>query len=143
MPWWGWMVVGVVLLGAESVVSTEFYLAILGIAAVVVGIIGLAGVTSPAWVQWLTFGLLSVAFIVTFRRRIWSRMAGASGASAPLIGETAVAQHDIAPGAQGQAELRGTVWTIRNVGDTALTDGARARVVDVEGLLLHVRGESS
>ena len=42
----------------------------------------------------------------------------------------------------GQAELRGSVWSARNAGDKGLEKGDRAVVQEVEGLLLHVRSES-
>jgi membrane protein implicated in regulation of membrane protease activity len=48
----------------------------------------------------------------------------------------------MAPGETGQAELRGSVWSVRNTGDEGLEKGDRAVVQEVEGLLLHVRSES-
>ena len=41
MPWWGWVVVGAALLGAEIVVPTDFYLVFLGLSALAVGLVGL------------------------------------------------------------------------------------------------------
>ena len=43
MPWWGWVVVGAALLGAEIVVPTDFYLVFLGLSALAVGLVGAAG----------------------------------------------------------------------------------------------------
>ena len=45
---------------------------------------------------------------------------------------------DIAPGAEGRAELRGTSWTIENVGDGPLTAGQKCTVDRVDGLKLYV-----
>jgi hypothetical protein len=37
MPFWGWIVAGALLLGAETVVDAQFYLVFLGSAAVLTG----------------------------------------------------------------------------------------------------------
>ena len=140
MPWWGWMIIGAVLLGAEVFVSTEFYLAILGVAALVVGLIGFSGLTAPEWAQWLTFAVLAIGLLVLFRKKLWHLIGPPSGdADDPLIGGIVVTTGSVGPGAEGGGELRGTVWKVKNVGDRAVGDGERAVVVAVEGILLHVR----
>jgi membrane protein implicated in regulation of membrane protease activity len=48
---------------------------------------------------------------------------------------------DLAPGAIGKAELRGTVWTARNADSRPLAKGERSRVLRVDGLMLLLRGE--
>ena len=55
--------------------------------------------------------------------------------------EVALPVTAIEPGQHGRAELRGTVWTARNVGDTAVAAGQRTRVVAVNGLQLDIRPE--
>ena len=145
MPWWGWITVGAALLGAELfVIPTDFFLVFLGISAIAVGIISLAGVESTPWVQWATFGVLSLVSLVFFRRWLKAR---ASSDSLPRVddtiaGEIGVARESLAPGAVGRVELRGTTWSARNVGDTALEPGARVRVERVDGLTLQVRREA-
>jgi membrane protein implicated in regulation of membrane protease activity len=47
---------------------------------------------------------------------------------------------DLAPGAVGKAELRGTTWTAQNADDRPLARGQRCRVARVEGLTLLIRG---
>ena len=45
MPWWGWVIFGVLLLGSELfVVDVAFYLVFIGIAAAITGLVGLAGI---------------------------------------------------------------------------------------------------
>ena len=56
-----------------------------------------------------------------------------------LIGANAELMDDIAPGAEGKAVLRGSVWTAHNVGDRQLDRGKRCTVEKVEGLKLFVR----
>jgi len=143
MPWWGWIVLGAVLLLSETVVTSEFYLVLLGAAALTMGLLGLAGFEGPVWSQWVQFGVLSVFFLVVFRRRVWSRlMARQDNPEEHLINEIAVTEEAIPPGGSGRAQLRGSFWTVQNQGDTPLDAGARVRVKRVEGLVLHVESES-
>ena len=142
MPWWGWLIVGAVLLGAEVLVSTEFYLAIFGVAALLVGLVMFAGLDGPAWAQWLSFGVLAIALLIFFRRKIWGLITpGPESSDETLVGDVAVTVEEIGPGAEGGGELRGTVWKMKNAGAGKLGRGARVRVVAVEGVLLHVEPE--
>jgi membrane protein implicated in regulation of membrane protease activity len=61
MPWWGWIVVGAALLGAETIVDAQFYLVFFGVAALLTGALGAAGMAGPVWMQWAIFGVLCVA----------------------------------------------------------------------------------
>jgi membrane protein implicated in regulation of membrane protease activity len=144
MPWWGWIVVGAVLLGAEIVVPTDFYLVFLGLSALAVGLVGAAGLEAPAWVQWALFGVLSVVSLVFFRQQVRARFTERGRdprVDDTLVGEVAILAETLPPGATGRAELRGTTWSVRNAGPAPLAAGSRARVERVEGLLLHLRAE--
>ena len=79
----------------------------------------------------LSYGKLA---IVINRRRKTELPEGVEGA-------WAVADERIEPGAQGRATLRGTPWTARNDGDTAIEAGARFKVERAEGVILRVRGD--
>ncbi|MDC4227637.1 MAG: NfeD family protein [Candidatus Manganitrophus sp.] len=48
---------------------------------------------------------------------------------------------EIAVDGVGKAELRGTAWSARNVGETPVTKGQRCKVVQIDGLTLWVRNE--
>lgn len=141
MPWWGWVVVGVVMLAGEMVADAQFYLVFLGLAAVVTGLLGFAGISGGIALQWAIFGALSVVLLVAFRQRVYGRLR--AGSQAPgletIVGEVAVVSGHIAPGAIGPAELRGTTWSARNVGDVSIEAGERAQVVRIEGLMIEVR----
>jgi membrane protein implicated in regulation of membrane protease activity len=146
MPWWGWIVVGAVLLGAEIVVPTDLYLLFLGLSALAVGLLGAFGLDAPASVQWALFGAFSVISLVFFRSRVRARFTERGRdprVDDTLVGEVAIPAETLAPGATGRAELRGTVWTVRNAGSSPLPAGSRARVERVEGLLLHLRAEET
>lgn len=142
MPWWGWLTLGAALLGAEAVVQTEFWLAVIGAAALALGLVlSLGVVDAPVWLQWAAFAGLAVAFNVFFRRRIYEQLLGRSPGVAPALeGESGVALERIEPGGVGAVELRGSTWRARNVGAAALEPQAAVRVEGRQGILLHVRG---
>ena len=143
MPWWGWITIGAVLLGAELfVIPTDFFLVFLGISAVAVGLIGFVGVELPQWAQWATFATFALISLVFFRRLLRARWPKETRADDTLVGEIAIAREPLAAGASGRIELRGSTWSARNAGDVALATGDRARVERVEGLTLHVRREA-
>ncbi len=142
MPWWGWVITGTVLFGAEMFgVSAQFYLVFLGAAALAVGFIGALGVVLPDWAQWLTFAALAVACMVAFRERVYRRFRGADGiVDTPLsIGASIRVPEALAPGASCRVDYRGSTWTARNIDSEVLAAGAQAEVAEVAGLTLHLR----
>jgi membrane protein implicated in regulation of membrane protease activity len=142
MPWWGWILVSAILLGSELFVTTEFYLVFLGLAALCVGLFGLLLFEPAVWQQWLLFAALAAVFLVGFRRRM-SALFGPGSAQVRdrVVGEIGTVSHAIAPGATGQAELRGSVWTVHNVGTEPLAPGDRVRAIEMDGLTLEVTRE--
>ena len=143
MNWWGWMIAGAILLGAElAVVDAQFYLVFVGSAALVVGAFTAATPALAAWAQWGIFGLLAVGSMVSFRGRLYGRLRGHPPAvhSGPAGGVLTLPVA-LAPGASCQAEHHGSFWTVRNDGDTPLAAGTRARIASVEGLTLVVRAD--
>ena len=144
MPWWGWVLVGSMLLAAELfVVEADFYLVFLGFAAVVVGFLDLAGIGGPIWLEWALFAVIALGSTVLFRQRIYEKLRPPGGpVSDSVVGEAAAVREPIAPGAHGHAELRGTIWQAKNVGVAALAAGERARVAGVDGLTLLVRSDT-
>jgi len=143
MTWWAWMVLGAVILGAELfAIDVQFYLVFLGISAALVGAASLAGIDMAESTQWLAFALLSLAFFFTFRRALYDKIrGGAPGFQESISGDTISVSSDLATGAEGRAELRGSEWTIRNVGAETIVAGTRARVVKVDGVILHVQAD--
>lgn len=143
MTWWGWMILGAVLLGAELfAVDAQFYLVFLGVSAVVVGLASLFGIVMPEWGQWLTFAIVALLFFVTFRKALYNKIrGGGQGFADTISGGSVTVTDEVLPGADGRAKYRGSEWTVRNVGDSAISAGARAKVVQVDGLTLHVEAE--
>ena len=73
MSWWGWVIAGAILLGAElSFVNAQFYLVFIGSAAILVGVATLLLPAAP-WVQWALFAVLAVVSMVTFRSRLYHK----------------------------------------------------------------------
>lgn len=140
MAWWIWIVAGIVLLAAEVVISTDFYLVFIGLAAVVVGLLLLIGLTLPIWGQWLVFAGLAASGVVLYRNHWRKRLLVADREMAPeLVGETGRASAAIPAGGRGKVELRGTSWEALNEDDTEIPMGSRCSVQRVDGLTLVVR----
>jgi membrane protein implicated in regulation of membrane protease activity len=75
MPWWGWIIVGSILFGSElMLVDAAFYLVFIGAAAIVTGLVGMAGVGLELWMQWLLFSVLSVVAMLLFRDRLYKKL---------------------------------------------------------------------
>ena len=143
MTWWAWMILGAVLLGAELfAVDAQFYLVFLGVSAAIVGLATLFGVTLPEWGQWLAFAIVSLIFFATFRAALYKKLrSGGEGYEQKYVGEVVKVAEEIAPGARGRAEYRGSDWNIENVGESAIAAGGDAKIVDVDGLTLKVEAE--
>jgi membrane protein implicated in regulation of membrane protease activity len=141
--WWVWVLVGLALLGVEVFTPGGFFVLFFGVGALVVGVLVGLGVGVPPWAQWLIFSLVSVVSLLLFRSRLlaWFGHGEPGRRLDTLENEVATPLEDLAPGAVGKAELRGTSWTARNADERILVRGQRCRVSRVEGLTLHLRGE--
>jgi membrane protein implicated in regulation of membrane protease activity len=140
MPGWAWLAVGVALLIIEIAVQTEFWLAVLGFAALGVGLATSLGLTGPVWAQWAAFGVLSVVLAVSIRRRLHQKfVASAPGLQPELVGERVPIEVDIPTGGTAEVVLRGTTWRARNVGTEPLPKGVTAVVERVDGVTLELR----
>lgn len=143
MMWWGWMVLGAVLLSVELfAVDAQFYLVFLGLSAAIVGLAGLLGVELPAWGQWALFAVLALGSFLSFRKSLYDKLrVGPTGLRETLEGEQVTVQDGLAAGAEGRIEFRGTRWVVRNVGHGEIPPGHKARVVQVDGVTLNIKGE--
>ena len=140
MTWWAWMILGAAFLSIELfAVEAQFYLVFLGVSAALVGLLGLFGIALPEWGQWLAFTAMSLIFFFSFRPMIYSRIrSGGESYPESMSGESVTLDSELAPGAETRTQYRGTDWTVRNVSTEKIAGGARAEVVKVEGLTLHV-----
>ena len=142
MSWWGWIIAGAILLGAElSFVNAQFYLVFVGSAAILVGLAALAVPLAP-WLQWALFGVLAIVSMVTFRSRIYQRFRhGLPQVHTGPAGGLITLQVALGAGESCQAEYGGTFWTVRNDSDEPIPSGSRARIARVQNLTLLVRPE--
>jgi inner membrane protein len=132
------------LLLAELLTPGGFYIIFFGIGAVVVGVLAGLNAAGPLWFQFILFSILSVLTLWLFREKLLQQTQGERRKNVDsLVGETAVATEEIHLNAVGKAELRGTSWNARNIGDRPLTRGQRCIVERVEGLTIFVRAEQS
>jgi membrane protein implicated in regulation of membrane protease activity len=143
MTWWQWTIVGGILLGAELLgLDAQFYLIFIGLSALLVGLAELLGIAMPLWVQVAVFATFTLVFLYAFRRTLYSRIRGtAEGYPEPLNGESVRIEEALDPGGEARIDYRGTKWNVRNTGKSTIAGGARARVVKVDGLTLHVEAE--
>lgn len=139
MSWWLWILIGVALLAVEFASST-MHLGLFAVGALVVAILVGAGVDMPLWAQLVTFTGVSVFALFFIRPYIVRKLRlGETKTVDTLIGEQAVTLDEIGPAGLGKAEMRGSTWSARNVGETVLLRGQRCVVAAVEGLVIHVR----
>jgi membrane protein implicated in regulation of membrane protease activity len=143
--WWHWLVLGLLLVVVEVTGSGGFYVMFFGVAALIVGVLAKLHLAEPVWLQVLLFSLLSVGSLALFRSRLlaWLQIEPPKPRVDPIIGEIATVVEDLAPGSVGRVELRGTPWSARNSTRHTLRQGARCRVLRVEGLMLHVEPEGA
>lgn len=139
MSWWIWVLAGLALLAVEFV-STTMHIAFFAVGAFVVAILVGVGLDLPLWSQMAIFtitSLLAFAFVrpvlvrklrLDFKPQVDT-----------MVGEQARAMDDIDVAGLGKAEFRGTTWSARNVGETALARGQRCIVAGIEGLVIHVK----
>lgn len=142
MPWWAWLAAGLGLILLELLTPLGFYLMFFGVGALVMGALAGLHLPVPLWAEWLLFSGFSVVALLLFRRPLLIRFHGKGQRLTidSMVGETALALEDIAVGALGRVELRGTTWNARNFGAHPVTRGQCCTVEKIEGLLLWVRG---
>jgi len=146
MPWWGWMIIGALLLGSELLgVEAAFYLVFIGVAAIITGLIEMAGAGLEVWMQWILFSVIAIVLMVLFRRKFYARLRGGGvGYEAGPAGEIVTVEEALEPGQSGRISFRGTDWTVVNDSSKAFSVGQRVRISRVDGLKLKLEeiGES-
>jgi membrane protein implicated in regulation of membrane protease activity len=144
MSWWHWLALGLILIVLELAASGGFYVIFFGVAAIAISGLHLFGLAGPLWSQLLLFSVFSVAALMLFRRPVLRLVQPEGPADVDsLVGDIAFPIEDIAAGAVGRAELRGTVWTARNRTSSVLTKGERCRVVSVDRLMIFLEPEGA
>lgn len=139
MTWWIWVLIGLMLLGIEFV-STTMHIGLFALGAFFVAALELFGVRMPLWGELLVFTGVSLFCLLVLRPVLIRKLKlNVKRDVDPMVGEQAITLEDIAVAGIGKAEMRGTTWSARNVGETALARGQRCIVAAVDGLVLHLR----
>lgn len=143
MIWWYWVLLGLVLAAIELATPGAFFFAFFAVAALLVGVLELIGLLEADALQWALFSLLSIGCLLLFRKPLseWMSLDRQSETVDSIVGELAVPAGAIASGDHGRAEMRGAMWSVRNVDDGGVSAGERCRVVGVRGLELDIRPE--
>jgi membrane protein implicated in regulation of membrane protease activity len=141
MAWWGWGILGAVVIGIELLaVDAQFYLIFAGVAAVTVGLLGLVGLELPVAGQWLLFAVLAVTAMFTLRRPIYAKLMNKPFANVSTdVDQRVVLAQELEPGKSCRIEYRGSGWTALNIGDRAIPPGGSARIDSIDGVTLRVR----
>lgn len=137
------MILGAILLGAELfAIDAQFYLVFLGVSAATVGLLGLVGIVMPEWGQWVVFSALALISMFTFRKSLYSKIRGdAKGFTQTMLGKSITVEDGVEAGAETRVEHRGSDWTALNTGDSDIAAGSRAKIVKVDGVVLHISAE--
>ncbi len=140
MEWWVWFLLGLGLLAVEIVTPGGLFALFFGLAALVVGLLGMGHLLTSPPVQWLLFAVLSIASMLTLRRPLMQRLSLRPPRPGfdSVVGDVAVLSEDLTPGAVGKAELRGTIWNVRTRATRSLARGTRCTVERLDGLTLWV-----
>lgn len=143
MEWWVWLVFGLLLVAIEVFTPGGFFILFFGIAALSVGTLAATSLpySTSLPVQIVIFLLISIVGLVLFRNALVARFGrvGRGREVDSLLDSVATAIEDLAPGAMGKVELRGSTWAARNSGGVPLARGQRCAVERVDGLTLWVR----
>ncbi len=145
MIWWYWILLGLLLAAIELATPGGFFFIFFAVSALLIGVLDVMGLLESDALQWGLFSVISLACLAFFRKPLLDRMNKAElhDAVDSLVGELAIPVVPIAAGQHGRAEVRGALWTVRNIDPMALEPGERCRAVAVRGLELDIRSERS
>lgn len=143
MPWWLWGILGIALIALETHTTRNFTLFCVGASAILVGAV--AGLTNTQlWVQWLAFGILSIATLLWARDWLATVLLAREEREPEfgnVVGQIAVPIDDLPALGFGKAELRGTTWNAHNISNLTIARGQRCRVSEVKDLTLWISAE--
>ena len=141
VTWWAWLIAGLILMVAELLLPTGFFLFFFGIGSVATAVLASTGLLASFVSQGLAFISISLVCVALLRKPLLAKFHFRNRPQPvdSLVGETAKALETIAPQAIGKVELRGASWSALNTGTAPISADVRCRVENIEGLTLHVR----
>jgi len=139
MSWWIWVLIGFALLAME-LTAASLHVGFFAVGAIVVGLLLVFGVELSLALQLVIFTVVSLlAFFFVRPVLVRKLKLDQKKVVDTLVGEQAIAMEEIPVQGLGKAEMRGTTWSARNVGETMLNRGQRCVVAELDGLVIHVR----
>lgn len=145
MVWTDWLILGLCLIGLEILTLGglgNFYFLFFGMSAVLVSLLVWLAGDLPTAFQWFLFALFGIVSFFTLRKPLQPLTtddAQDRGPEDSMVGEYATVIEDIEAQRLGQAELRGSTWSVRNAGITTLAKGTPAKVIRIEGVTLWLK----
>ena len=141
LTWWTWLIVGIVLMVAELLLPSGFFLFFFGVGSAVTALLAAMGLLPSFVAQGLVFIAVSLLCVIAMRKPMVTKFHYRNKMHSvdSLVGQTAVALESIAPQAIGKVELRGTAWSALNTGSELIRSNVRCLVQKVDGLTLHVK----
>lgn len=137
--WWHWIVIGLVLVGAELLMPA-FYLIWFGLGAL---LLGLVMTVAPLSMTAQLFGwtLTSTAMVLLWFRYGKPRTMTLAGQSMNIVGEIGLLTRDVEPFGRGEVRFQkpiggAEVWAC--IADEAIAAGTRVRVASIEGNLFKI-----
>lgn len=142
MSHFAWLALAIALAAAEIAIEGSFYLVLMAIAAAAVGVLAWAWPGLPAAAEWVLFAVGSAALLATCRKPLRERVYGGMARTEEahwMVGRMLAAEQAMQPGETSRTSVGGSGWTLRNIGDRRIGQGARVRVERVDGVTLEVR----
>ncbi|MHB8881455.1 MAG: NfeD family protein [Thermodesulfovibrionales bacterium] len=131
IPYWAWLVAGLILLIVEMV-TTTFFVAFFGVGALIVGVLTAAGVLQGTGPQFLIFGLSSISILVLFRKTIKEKFfPNTSAFNDNFSGDTATAETEITS-LSGSLMYKGALWAAYRA-DGIISPIPAGDIVDIIG----------
>jgi membrane protein implicated in regulation of membrane protease activity len=129
-----WLIIALVLAGAE-VLTGDLFLLMLGGGALAAS--GSSLIFDELWVHGVVFLIASVLLLVGVRPLLRKRLTAGKGLPEPmkaLEGKSALVLDRVARHEGGQVKLNGQVWTARPLNDTDVYEpGDQVTVVHIDG----------
>jgi membrane protein implicated in regulation of membrane protease activity len=135
-----WLIVGFLLLIGEALLP-GMVLALVGVAAILVSLLAVAGLDSIP-LQFLVFALVTTLIILLLRRRLLVMFQGQqhAGVDENGVGQAVQAASDF-HGRRGRVRWRGAEWDARCAEDAAIAAGDWLLIIGHDGLCLEVARE--
>ena len=137
--WWHWIVIGLVLIGAEMMLPA-FYLIWFGLGALLLGLV-MTVLPIPMTAQLFIWTAVSTGLVFFWFRYLKPRTMTQAGQADAIVGEIGLLTRAVAPYERGEVRFQKPIagaesWAC--IADEALPAGTRVRVSSVEGNIFKI-----